>query len=125
MNKKKKIIILLFFAAVLVVLVTSAFYNGLIIRKYTVKSDKLVENQGAMIVLIFDLYSHVYGENQSHVIGLIKKQAPDIIALAGDIADDIADIQGAELFLRAIQNIAPIYYVTGNHEVRSGKADEI
>lgn len=45
--------------------------------------------------------------------------------MAGDIADDIEPIEGAELFLDGIRTIAPVYYVTGNHEIWSRRTEEI
>jgi predicted MPP superfamily phosphohydrolase len=36
--------------------------------------------------------------------------------LVGDIVDDKSPMSGAVLFLSLIKDIAPIYYVTGNHE---------
>jgi predicted MPP superfamily phosphohydrolase len=70
--------------------------------------------------MVSDLHSHIYGENQEDFVSLIKKQEPDIIALVGDIADDEVPVKGTELFLSNIKGIAPIYYVTGNHEYWSG-----
>lgn len=93
-----------------------ALYNGLVIKKYTIYSDKLNINESVRIVLIADLHSHIYGNNQTEIVSLIKKQKPDIIALAGDIADDQVPIEGTELFLAGIKGLAPIWYVTGNHE---------
>jgi len=102
-----------------------AFYNGLVVRKYTVSTDKLSENQTVRIVLITDLHSHIYGNNQKRIADLIRKQKPDIIALAGDIADDREPIEGTRLFLEAIEDISPSYYVTGNHEIWSRDVDYI
>ena len=102
-----------------------AFYNGLVIRKYAIKTDKLKTNQSVRIVLISDLHSHIYGKDQSKIASKIKKQKPDIIALAGDIADDWEPIEGTRLFLEAIKDIAPVYYVTGNHEFRAKDIENI
>lgn len=112
-KRKHKIIIV----ALLVLFMILAFYNGLVVRKYTIKTDKFLHDQDMRIVLITDLHSHIYGKDQSKIAKKIKAQNPDIIALAGDIADDVVPIHGTELFLDAIKDIAPIYYVTGNHEV--------
>ncbi|SHE55263.1 hypothetical protein SAMN02745784_01047 [Tissierella praeacuta DSM 18095] len=109
----------------LIIFTLLGFYNGLVTRKYTVKTDKLLGNQSIRIVLISDLHSHIYGKNQSKIANKIKKQNPDIIALAGDIADDMVPIEGTELFLKAIKDIAPVFYVTGNHEIWTGEVDNI
>ncbi|MGJ0845603.1 metallophosphoesterase [Tissierella praeacuta] len=119
-KRKSKVIIVL-----LIIFTLLGFYNGLVTRKYTVKTDKFLGNQSIRIVLISDLHSHIYGKNQSKIANKIKKQNPDIIALAGDIADDMVPIEGTELFLKAIKDIAPVFYVTGNHEIWTGEVDNI
>lgn len=112
MNKKKKTF--LYILAVLIILSFIAFYNGLTIEKYTIKTNKI--SSDIRIVLIADLHSHIYGENQERLLDKIEKQHPDIIALSGDIVDDIEPFLGAKLFLERVTKIAPTYYVTGNHE---------
>lgn len=113
-NKNKfKLIIILF----LVLFIIVAFYNGLVVRDYVIKTDKLLPNQSIKIVLITDLHSHLYGKDQQKIANKIKDQNPDFIALAGDILDDEVPIYGTEVFLDAIKDIAPVYYVTGNHEI--------
>lgn len=117
----KVIIILITF----IIFIFIAFYNGLVVRNYTVKTSKLLNDKSIRIVLVSDLHSHIYGKGQSKIANKIKAQNPDIIALAGDIADDKVPIEGTKLFLKAIKDIAPIYYVTGNHETWTGEVDKI
>lgn len=105
--------------------IVAAFYNELIKRKYTVKTSKIPKSSTVRVVLITDLHSTVHGKNQQNIKNIIEDANPDLIALSGDIADDIFPIGGTKLFLEAVQDIAPIYYVTGNHEIRSGKQEEI
>lgn len=114
---KEKIKFKIIIIALLIVFVILAFYNGLVVRKYTIETDKLLDGATVRIVLISDLHSHIYGKDQGKIAKKIKDQNPDIIALAGDIADDVVPIHGTKLFLSAIKDIAPIYYVTGNHEI--------
>ncbi len=113
MNKTRKYTAII---GLLIILVSTAFYNGLVVKTYIVNSDKLAAGETIRVVLIADLHNHIYGDNQSKIISLIQKQKPDVIALAGDIADDQLPILGTELFLAGIQGLAPIYYVSGNHE---------
>lgn len=101
---------------IFIVFLVCAFYNGLVVKKYIVTSDKLKAGESIRIVLISDLHSHIYGKDQKRIVSLIKKQNPDIIALAGDMADDEVPIEGTEQFLEGLKGFAPIYYVTGNHE---------
>ncbi len=125
MAKIKKPIAIAVFFAFLIVLCVMAFYNGLVVKKYSITTEKLSKDQSTRMVLITDLHSHIYGERQEKIASIIKKQKPDMIMLAGDIADDVAPITGTELFLDAIKEIAPIYYVTGNHEFWSKEIDSI
>lgn len=121
MTKIKKIMLII----IALVLLGTAFYNGLVIRHYTVHTSKLTEDQSFRIVLISDLHSTIHGSEQSKIAARIRSQNPDIIALAGDIADDVQPIKGTTLFLEVIKDIAPVFYVTGNHEIWSRNVDSI
>ncbi len=110
---------------IIILLIVTAFYNGLIIRQYIVRTPKIPEDQSFRIVLISDLHSTIHGANQSTITEKIRKQNPDMIALVGDIADDRQPIRGTLLFLEAIKDIAPVFYVTGNHEIWSRDVDNI
>lgn len=111
-NHKKIIFVitlaLLFFAA--------AFYNGLTVRHYTVKSDKINDERSIRIVQISDLHSCIYGKNQIYLINKIQSQKPDVIVMTGDIADDVTPIDGTRMLISEIVKLAPCYYVSGNHE---------
>lgn len=125
MGKRKKIIITATVLIVLAALNFWAFFNGIVIEKYEIESDKINEDSSVRIVAIADLHSHIYGEEQQILIEKIKAQKPDVIALVGDIVDDNGDMRGAELLLAGIVDIAPAYFVTGNHEIRTGEVQKI
>lgn len=110
---------------IIALLIVTAFYNGLVIRQYTIATPKLPVGQSFRIVLITDLHSTIHGVDQSKIADHIRDQNPDMIALAGDIADDKQPIKGTILFLEAIKDIAPAFYVTGNHEIWSRDVDNI
>jgi len=101
-----------------------AFYLGLVVRTYPVTSDKIPQGS-VCIVQISDLHSHIYGSDQQPLIDLIAAQQPDIIALTGDILDDREPDTGTALLLKGIRDIAPVYYVSGNHEYWSGRYDDM
>lgn len=108
-----------------IVLAVWGFYSGLVVRVYTITSDKIPAGASVRVAVIADLHSRVYGKEQQSLLGMIKAQQPDMIALVGDIVDDNVPQTGAKLFLRDITDIAPTYYVSGNHEYWSGKYDDI
>ena len=81
---------------------------------YTIATDKV--EQPVRIALITDLHSCSYGKNQSTLIKTVAKQKPDVVFLVGDIFDDKADYDNAEITIRQLAEKYPCYYVTGNHE---------
>lgn len=119
---KKRIIRASLFA-VITAFMFAAFYNGMVVRNYFVVSDEI--SSPVRVVLLTDLHSHIHGNNQKNLIDLVIKQNPDIIMLAGDIADDETPIKGTELLLDGLNGVADIYYVTGNHEYWSSSIEDI
>jgi len=115
--KRKRIIV---FIAVIILLITVlfAFDTRIIVRYYSIEAKEV--NTPFRIVLITDLHSCYYGENQIDLINAIDEQNPDVILLGGDIFDDVKEDTNTELFLSGIAGRYPIYYVTGNHECWSG-----
>ncbi|MDE5754529.1 MAG: metallophosphoesterase [Oscillospiraceae bacterium] len=113
-NNRKKIIILVIF----VILLISGLYNKLKIQYYTIESEKITNP--VRIVLVTDLHSCQYGEQQQELIQAVREQKPDLIALSGDIFDDILPDANTEYFLKGIAEDYPCYYVTGNHEYYAG-----
>jgi predicted MPP superfamily phosphohydrolase len=92
---------------------------------YTLEAEALAPDSSLNIVLISDLHSTIYGKDQSPLIDAVTELRPDLILLSGDIVDDIAPITGTVLLLTGIYGLAPIYYVTGNHEYMSYNIDGI
>lgn len=98
---------------------------GLITQYYVIETGKLKEGQGVRLLMLSDLHSCIYGEKQSQLLDRIKREKPDCILLCGDIVDDKAPRAGAEQLLQQITDIAPCYYVSGNHEFWSEETDKI
>jgi predicted MPP superfamily phosphohydrolase len=88
--------------------------------------DLIPEEKGTVrIALITDLHSCYYGKNMKTLISMIDKQKPDLILLGGDIFDDKLSDKNTKIFMEAIVKKYPCYYVTGNHEYWSKRADEM
>jgi len=92
---------------------------------YQVKTALLEERKGVIIALITDLHSTIYGKNQSILVNKIRDVNPDLIMLCGDIFDDIVPMAGTKLLLSGISGVAPVFYVTGNHEYMSRNIGKI
>lgn len=96
----------------------------IVIRSYNVTSKKLTNAEPIRIVLIADLHDRTFGSDQQPLIAAIRDAKPDLILLAGDIFELVQD-HGAEQMLKGIQDLAPCFYVTGNHEIANGRQEAI
>ncbi|GHV43288.1 ser/threonine protein phosphatase [Spirochaetia bacterium] len=95
------------------------------ISSYTVQTPGMAAENLITIALISDLHSTIYGGDQRPLIELIAAQRPDLILLSGDIVDDKTPVTGTTLLLAGIRDLAPIFYVTGNHEYMSKRIGDI
>lgn len=78
------------------------------------------------IVHISDLHNKMFGKEQLKILEKIEKLSPDIIVITGDLIDRRRyNLDKAMDFINGAIEIAPIYYVSGNHEAGSGKYSEI
>lgn len=85
----------------------------IIVTKYEYKSDF-----DCRIVQISDLHNQLFGMNQSRLMDEIENCNPDIIFVTGDVVDSSHTYYrfAIDFFEEAVK-IAPVYYITGNHEV--------
>ncbi|MDN6195031.1 MAG: metallophosphoesterase [Atopostipes suicloacalis] len=59
---------------------------------------------------------------EGKLIEKMTSESPDLIAITGDLVDSRnTDVDVALEFIESAIEIAPIYYVTGNHEARLGE----
>lgn len=71
---------------------------------------------GLRIAQISDLHGAAFGAGNCRLLDAVRAAQPDLIALTGDLADDAEDFPMLTELLPALAGIAPVYYVTGNHE---------
>ncbi|MBR7100435.1 MAG: metallophosphoesterase [Clostridia bacterium] len=90
------------------------------VNRYTVASQKIpTEFDGFRIAQVSDLHSAEMGENNEKLLGALREAQPDVIALTGDLITYYNPKQQIALeFIKNAVQIAPCYYVTGNHEAR-------
>lgn len=69
------------------------------------------------ILQISDLHNKEFGKDQSYLVKHTKEIAPDIIVITGDLIDGRrTNIDIAIEYVKQAKEIAPIYFVSGNHE---------
>jgi len=83
------------------------------------------EFDGFKIVHISDLHGAEFGENNADIIRILKRENPDIIAITGDIVDNNSDIPMLFNTAFVIAEVAPTYYVPGNHEYGTRRSSDI
>lgn len=118
-NKKKYLRLVVF--VLIIIFLFAAFDLRLKTVYYVVESDKI--NLPLKIALVTDLHSCKYGEGQKTLIDAVNSEEPDLVLLGGDIFDDKIPDENTKIFLQAISNKYPTYYVSGNHEYWSRRVD--
>lgn len=124
---KKTVKILLPILLILsILLISNIIYcqNTITVSKYNIKTEKY--KSSAKIVLISDLHSKEFGENNLKLAEKIKAENPDIIAVVGDMLS-LTD-QDHKIVIELLENltdIAPTYYSLGNHEIRYKNSDDL
>lgn len=116
MKKVLKIVLAVFIILILACLVSIWIsYNWLTVTDFTVTSDKITSP--FRIVLISDLHDHSFGDGNEKLTEKILEQSPDLIIIDGDMINgDSENADTAVEVVRALKDIAPIYYSFGNHE---------
>lgn len=91
--------------------------NSITVSRCSVSSDKLPDSfDGYRIVQISDLHNKDFG---SGLIEKITELEPDIIVITGDLIDSYStQTEVAAQFVEDATDIAPVYFITGNHESR-------
>ncbi|MGN0805419.1 MAG: metallophosphoesterase [Candidatus Coproplasma sp.] len=117
-------IALICIGAVLIIVGVALFIylsnNLLGVSHYSVESPK-VRAEGVKIVHLSDLHAKRFGKGNNKLLAKVAEQSPDFIAFTGDIIHKYRDrdIAVAIELVEALAKIAPVYYVSGNHEMRN------
>lgn len=101
--------------------------TALMASTITISSSRLPsEFSGFRIAQISDLHNAEFGEDNAILLQIISKTAPDAIVITGDLVDaQHTDIDIALAFAEEAVRIAPVYYVTGNHEASLSQYNEL
>lgn len=99
--------------------------KAVVITEYTVGSKKIpAEFDGFRIVQVSDLQSEYFGRKQKHLLEKVRRAKPDIIVFTGDLADrNHTDYRAGMTAIQGLVQIAPVYYVNGNHELALSQED--
>ena len=97
------------------------------LAEYNVISSKVPEPFVCFeIAQVSDLHNAEFGKGNSDLLALLSEVEPHVIVLTGDLIDSRqTDIEIALDFAGKATQIAPVYYVAGNHEARVPVYEEL
>ena len=119
--KKKRIIIVLLVIVLFLAISTPLLIWGnsaLTVTEFTICDDEIPESfSGLRIAQISDLHDAELGEDNGELVALVMDAQPDIIVITGDFIDrKRTDVELSLSLAEKLVDIAPTYFVTGNHE---------
>lgn len=124
-NKKTKLMIGLSIAVLSIVIFCIWQNNDIVISRYVYKNTKIGVNlDGFKIAQISDLHNKEFGSNNKRLIHKLREEKPNMILITGDIVDrNRTNLDIALEFVKAAVEIAPVFYVSGNHEYSISSED--
>jgi len=121
MKRRKRWLAILVAAALL--LAAMALDMRLIVRIYRVDADAITAP--VRLALVTDFHGCDYGPGAVRLVEAMENAEPDVVLLAGDIFDDDMPWDASEALVTSLAARWPCFYVTGNHEYWSERAEEI
>lgn len=121
---KSNVIVTIFF----VLLIWTIWGNtALTVNNVKISSSRIpAAFSGFRIAQVSDLHNAEFGKGNKELLELLSESKPDIIVITGDLVDaKHTDIGVALDFAKEAVNIAPVYYVTGNHEASLSQYREL
>lgn len=106
-------------AVVLAALVLWFFWQQNGIQTHTVNvAAKGLPNafEGLRIVQLSDIHGKEFGTDNENLLRRVAELEPDLIAITGDLIDQKYQMETVPTLAKGLAEIAPTYYVTGNHE---------
>ncbi len=105
-----------------VVVIAKGLDNRLEVSHYTIKSKKLPkEFDGFKIVHLSDFHC----DTTAGLTDAVRSEHPDVICITGDMTHDTGSYEPFMRLLEEIIKIAPVYIVSGNHDVWRKDYDEM
>ena len=128
MNPKRKHNIIAIVAVIITICCWIGWaYTALEINEYKIIHDQIPESfSGFRIAQVSDLHNAELGNGNENLLAMLSQSNPDMIVLTGDLIDSRhTDIEIALDFAGKAVQIAPVYYVTGNHEARVSEYEQL
>lgn len=102
---------------------TALLWPGLRVRRYCLLTRKTAAP--FRLALLSDLHSSRYGAGQAELLRRLVRAKPDAVLMAGDMAPDSGSLDGLQELLLSLCGRWPLFYVSGNHELHSGREEAV
>ena len=92
--------------------------NALQIARYEIVDAKIPSSfDGYLLAQVSDLHGKLFEPRNEPLLAALHEARPDAILVTGDLFDErhTNDLEARE-FLERAKEVAPVYYITGNHE---------
>ena len=125
LKKKTRCVLIGIFLAMIV---WTAWGNTALERNtYTICSPELPDAfDGYRIAQVSDLHNAEFGDGNQRLLEMLREAEPDMIAITGDLIDSRrTDLAVPLAFAEEAAQIAPCYYVSGNHEARVSEYQDL
>nr|WP_081727974.1 metallophosphoesterase [Halalkalibacter hemicellulosilyticus] len=101
--------------------------NSLVVTQIQVQSEKIpIGFNEFTIVQLSDLHNKSFSNDQQVLLEKVNNANPDLIVFTGDLVDSKKDNNTPSLLLiEGLVQIAPTYFVTGNHEWWAGNFESL
>ncbi|MFS0689091.1 metallophosphoesterase [Sporosarcina sp. 179-K 8C2 HS] len=78
------------------------------------------------IIQLSDIHDSKFGESNSDLVNKVNSLTPDAIFITGDFIDrNRYDLDQSLEIVKQLQDVAPFYFVTGNHEISTNEEEHI
>ena len=119
-RKRKRWIVLVALCALLACLIPYLLWANTVLTVSHVELDLLPGEGSFTIAQVSDLHNAEFGGGNGELLTILEEVEPDLIAITGDLIDSRrTDPAPALAFLEGAVELAPVCYVTGNHEFRA------
>lgn len=119
-RKRKRWIVLAALCALLACLIPYLLWANAALTVSHVELDLLPGEGSFTIAQVSDLHNAEFGGGNGELLTILEEAEPDLIAITGDLIDSRrTDPAPALAFLEGAVELAPVCYVTGNHEFRA------
>ncbi len=119
-RKRKRWIVLAALCALLACLIPYLLWANTVLTVSHVELDLLPGEGSFTIAQVSDLHNAEFGGGNGELLTILEEAEPDLIAITGDLIDSRRTEPAPALaFLEGAVELAPVCYVTGNHEFRA------